>query len=88
MNNCNYYYEDGIKLPTTNKPILTPEIEKWMQDELYRIQIEVYAKGKLDALKALQETLPKLSDDLFKREIIMQFLNKAILLINEEVSVK
>lgn len=88
MTNCNDCYEDGIPLPTANKPTISAEANKWLQDELYRIQVEMYEKGKLDALKALQETLPALSDDLFKREIIMQFINKAILLINEQIGAK
>jgi len=60
----------------TDKPLLSPDIQKWMEDELLRIQVEMYLLGKKDILGSLLDALESLSEINFNKPNILMLVRK------------
>ena len=60
----------------TDKPLLSPDIQKWMEDELFRIQVEMYERGKIDCLKSLLDAIDSLHESIFTKASILMLIQK------------
>lgn len=67
----------------TDKSMLTPEVKEWAEQELMKMQEDVYKLGKIDSLKNVILAINAMSTEMVNKENLISILNAGITAIEE-----